>query len=602
MEKIETTLKGFSIQNMMKIPWNYSKRNVMINSLLSLINGLLPVIRVIIVARLLDMIILYIRTGTSLGMLIILFFLLIILEAFKLFIPNFQSVVRIKMENKLRETFKPNLILRISNLEYKYFEDKDKQDLFHRVLKDCEIQVTNQYFNLVQIITILIEIFGLIFVLATNVWWSAITIIIFSVPLFSLAIKSGKANYQAKRDVSNEERKSVYFNELMIEREYVDEKNIFDFSQTIAGRYINAYEIIRKQKNKVEIDWFFKMKISGILVLLFACMSAAMLAFPAVEGLISIGLYISLVNAISSLSQVISWQLTTSLDQLAQDSEYIHDLNQIDGLDGIELDKHENSDLDLAEFESLEFKNVWFKYPGTEEYILKGISFKILRGKHYSFVGKNGCGKTTISKLILGLYNEYDGEILYNNVSYKKIDWSKKRKIGSAVFQDFSKFPVSIRDNIFFGKKYNQSNLNKIIYSTDLQTLLEKLPNGIETNLSKLSVEGIDISGGEWQKIAISRCLALETDIKILDEPTASLDPLVENKIYEQFGNIVQNKTSIFISHRLGSTKLADTIFVIDNGKILEEGSHETLMEYRAAYYNMYVAQKEWYVIEKGNF
>ncbi|MGT2808726.1 ABC transporter ATP-binding protein [Streptococcus iniae] len=435
--------------------------------------------------------------------------------------------------------------------------------------------------------------------MATNVWWSAIAIILLSAPLFSLAIKSGKANYQAKRDVSNEERKSVYFNELMLERDYVDEKNMFDFSKTIVDRYVNAYERIRKQKNKVEIDWFLKMKISGILVLLFACLSAAMLAFPAVEGAISIGLYISLVNAISSLSQVISWQLTASLDQFAQDSEYLHDLNHVDALEDIEFDKHKNNDLDLAEFESLEFKNVWFKYPGREDYILKGLSFKILPGKHYSFVGKNGCGKTTISKLILGLYDEYDGEILYNNVSYKKIAWHKKRKISSAVFQDFSKFPVSIKDNIFFGKEYDQSDLNKIIYATDLQTLLEKLPNGLETNLSKLSVEGIDISGGEWQKIAISRCLALETDIKILDEPTASLDALVENKIYEQFGNIVQNKTSIFISHRLGSTKLADTIFVIGNGKVLEEGSHETLMEHKATYYDMYAAQKEWYESEK---
>ncbi|MGT2808725.1 hypothetical protein DIX60_01920 [Streptococcus iniae] len=135
MKKLETVLKGFTVQKMMIIPWNYSKTDVMISSFLSLINGLLPVIKVVVVANLLDMIILYIRTGTRLGNVMLLFLLLMTLEALKLLVPNLQHFIRSKMENKLRETFKPDLILRLSKLKYKYFEDKEQQNLFHRVLK-----------------------------------------------------------------------------------------------------------------------------------------------------------------------------------------------------------------------------------------------------------------------------------------------------------------------------------------------------------------------------------------------------------------------------------------------------------------------------------
>jgi len=254
------------------------------------------------------------------------------------------------------------------------------------------------------------------------------------------------------------------------------------------------------------------------------------------------------------------------------------------------------------EFFCLEFKNVSFKYPGTDTYILKNLNLHIKNGIHYAFVGKNGSGKTTIIKLITGLYSNYKGEILLNGKDLQLYSRAVLKGMFSGVYQDFARYAISAEDNITLGDINNIlspltiTKAKEAAASFDILDEILALPQGFKTPLGKIEEGGVDISGGQWQRIAMARSLVSPAPFRILDEPTAALDPISESRMYENFEKMNEGKTTVFISHRLGSTKIADKIFVIDQGAIAEEGNHDELMAKNGLYAGMYESQRSWYI------
>ena len=251
---------------------------------------------------------------------------------------------------------------------------------------------------------------------------------------------------------------------------------------------------------------------------------------------------------------------------------------------------------EASDFESLEFKNVSFSYPGSDRLILDDISFKINKGEKISIVGINNAGKTTLVKLIFRFFEIGKGEILYNGVNIKAYKKESLYKKISAVLQDFAIMPFTIKENIIANKDFDYKKMDKILNDLDLKERFETLDNGIDTYLNKDIYEaGTDLSLGQKQKLAIARCLYQNPDLIILDEPTASLDPLAEAKIYENFNQITKDKTAIFISHRMSSTRFTDKILVLDQGKVKAFDSHDNLMAYDNIYSKLYKSQAQYY-------
>lgn len=589
--------KTYRIRNLctiVQLSYRNSKSLFVLSLFISLVSGILPSLEILIMAGLIDTVMQYISQAMALKQVLIYLFLLVGTLVLKRLLPPVQDYVKWSFENKARTHYKLPLIETISQLPLKYFESEATQSLFYRLLKDAESQVTNQYFNVLQLIQLIIQICGVLIIIFRQAWWAALLILILALILFKLSIVSGQANYQAKKDTAKEERKSAYFEDVNLSREFVFERKIFGYTEDIISRFFRSYETVRHQRNKVQLDWFFKMKISGIIVLILSALVSAILAFPVLDGKMTIGLYISLVNAIAGLVQVISWQLTATMDQLTQDLEYVKEFHTMESLSEHQEQKA-RATVTISPFESLEFKRVTFRYPGTKNDILKNLTFTIKKGMHYSFVGKNGSGKTTITKLMTGLYDDYEGDILYNGISYRQFSPEQRQAIFSVVFQDFARYPTSVENNVYFGRTYDSSHFQTILSLLKLEKFVSSLSRGVKTEVSKLSDDGVDISGGQWQKLAIARSIALNREVQILDEPTSALDPLIENEVYEQFDKINKGHTTIFISHRLGSTKLADVIYVIDGGKVIETGSHEELITLGGLYYRMFTEQREWY-------
>lgn len=247
--------------------------------------------------------------------------------------------------------------------------------------------------------------------------------------------------------------------------------------------------------------------------------------------------------------------------------------------------------------QSLEFRNVSFRYPSGDHDIIKNMSFQIESGHHYAFVGVNGAGKTTIIKLITGLYRDYEGEILLNGRELRAYSVDQLKGLCAVVYQDFAQYNITLGENIAVGaaEACSAEDIRAAAKYARLDSVVAELSNGMDTPLGRTQEKGQELSGGQWQRVAIARAIVKRNALQILDEPTSAMDPLMENKLYEDFANISNGKTTIFISHRLGSTKLADTIFVLSDGKIAEEGSHSSLMARKGIYYEMYASQRKWY-------
>lgn len=263
----------------------------------------------------------------------------------------------------------------------------------------------------------------------------------------------------------------------------------------------------------------------------------------------------------------------------------------------IMLDSDEEKSLkEAGNFESLEFKNVSFAYPNSDRLILDDISFKINKGEKISIVGINNAGKTTIVKLIARFFDINKGEILYNGENIKNIDKKSLYKKISAVLQDFSIMPFTIRDNIVGANDLDYEKIDKILIEIKLYEKIASLENGLDTYMNKDIYENAtDLSLGQKQKLAIARCLYQNPDLIILDEPTASLDPLAESAIYEQFNQMTEGKTAIFISHRMSSSRFTDKILVLDDGKIKAFDSHQNLMKTDNIYSRLYKSQAKYY-------
>jgi ABC-type multidrug transport system fused ATPase/permease subunit len=248
----------------------------------------------------------------------------------------------------------------------------------------------------------------------------------------------------------------------------------------------------------------------------------------------------------------------------------------------------------------IQFENVSFRYPGTERDVLKNINLTINAGDTVVLVGLNGAGKTTLIKLLTRLYDPTEGRILLDGKDIREYDVDEYYKIFGVIFQDFGKYAFKVNENISFGqidKGFDSEGIYEAAVKSDADSFIQKLPDKYETPLMRIFEEnGIELSIGMWQKLAIARAFYSDSDILILDEPTASLDPMAEKAVYEQFDELRKGKTSIFVSHRLSSTTLATKIVVLENGEIIEEGSHRELMEQKGRYYELFTTQASRYV------
>lgn len=368
------------------------------------------------------------------------------------------------------------------------------------------------------------------------------------------------------------------------------QKHLTVFTKKVCESLKNAYWCTRRYET-------FNLAMQAIL-------TAALFFFVAVKawaGMLSVGdltLFVGMTEIIVSAIGMVS-TLGFILGHTAENIQYfrrIIEWKPVKHKGTLPVEKRNDNQYNI------EFKNVSFKYPGTDTYVLKNFSVKLTVGEHLAIVGINGSGKTTFIKLLCRLYDVTDGEILLNGINIKKYDLQEYMSIFSVVFQDFQLFSVPLDQNVTTSLEQDSEKLWDCLDKAGIAEWVRQLKNREKTVLYKdFDDDGIEISGGEAQKIALARALYKDGPFIILDEPTAALDPIAEYDIYRRFNAFVGEKTAVYISHRLSSCRFCDKIAVFDEGRIVQLGSHEQLLaDKQGKYYELWNAQAQYYTVENG--
>ena len=385
--------------------------------------------------------------------------------------------------------------------------------------------------------------------------------------------------------------------------EYKQGKDIRTYGgQKLIESYLNKSDGIMAGWMKIAVsNMSLNGFVTGMASGLLQIFAYLFVVFRAASGALAIGSLLKYAATIyrfsTALTRVISEvsQLTMSAKRQQATMEYMN-IKDVLYKGSLPVEKRffcEDGDNDYE----IEFRNVSFRYPGSEKYVLKNFSFKFRTGERLAVVGMNGSGKTTFIKLLCRLYDPTEGEILLNGIDIRKYDYREYMTIFSVVFQDFKIFAFSIAQNVAASLDYDKAKAESCLVKAGFGERLATLPEGVETYLYKnFDKEGIEISGGEAQKIALARALYKDAPFIILDEPTAALDPVAEFEIYSRFNEIIGKKTAIYISHRLSSCRFCDDIAVFHEGCLVQRGSHEELSADREGkYYELWQAQARYY-------
>ena len=341
------------------------------------------------------------------------------------------------------------------------------------------------------------------------------------------------------------------------------------------------------------------MNVIGNLGYVVVCVTGSALVL---DGQISFGVIVAFILYVRLFTSPLTTlaQGMTNMQTAAAAGDRVFDFLQEEELSD-ESGKREGLETVRGE---VEFDHVRFAYPSNlDKVIIKDFSAHINPGQKVAIVGPTGAGKTTLVKLLTGLYDDYEGEILIDGKELREYSLGELKALSAVVYQDFCRYPLSLYGNIAIGNIRDMGDGQKVREAVErigLSQAVDALPRKMETPVTKAEEGGVDLSGGEWQKVALARLLVSPAVIKILDEPTAALDPVAEGRVYEEFAKTAgqardQGGVVIFISHRLASTKLADEIVVVADGAVAEKGDFATLMQKRGIYYEMFESQRKWY-------
>lgn len=406
-----------------------------------------------------------------------------------------------------------------------------------------------------------------------------------------------KKNIEINLEKAIEERRNSYYMGVFQDFAYGKEIRVFNLSNLLIDKYENQLNKMQFFYNRLGTNNLKYGLISQIISILQQLVAYTYAIFSALKGLITIGTFSMYLNAISTFSSSLK-DIINKIIMMNQFTDYYYAYKEYMNMDNIYDNKKSIKNINKDEF-IIEFKHVTFQYPNSKTKALDDISFTIEKGETISIVGKNGAGKSTLIKLLLGIYKPTSGEIYFNYHNINDIDYSEYISIFTTVFQDYKLFSMTLMENITFDSKIDQvayDKVWKILKKLKLNNKIKKLPNRLDNYIYRdFNDEGFTPSGGEAQKIAIARAIYKDAMFLILDEPTASIDPEIEFEIFEQFESLVKNKTAIFISHRLSSTKFTKKILVLENGQLVQQGSHKKLLEEEGIYSELYNKQIYYY-------
>lgn len=516
------------------------------------------------------------------------------------------AVIRIAGEKVVRQV-KVKIMQKAKEVDLASFDMPDFYERLENADREAGVRPIGVLSSTFDTISTLISLVSYIIILATapDMWWMAIVMLLVSVPSAIINFSYRRKNFRYMRHRSKDRRQMNYYSSLMVNKDMVKEIRMFGLSDELIGRYENVFEGYYKGLRGLILKENIFQIITSLVASVVNCIFFAIIAIKVFDGGIQIGDYSLYTGALTSIATTVTTLISISAS-VYEGTLFIDNLILFMNERPTVVPKTDTPGrVQVGIPHSIEFVNVSFSYPETNRKVLDNINLTIRPGETLVLVGLNGAGKTTLLKLLTRLYDPTEGYILLDGKDIREYDVKELYSIFGIIFQDFGKYAVSVSENISFGdisSPPDEERIKRSALQANADDYISKLPAGYDTALMKyFEVDGIELSIGQWQKLSIARAFYSNSDIIILDEPTASLDAIAEQEIFDQFDRLREGKTTIFVSHRLSSATIASKIVVLEYGRIVEEGDHKTLMAKKGKYYELFSTQAKRYIEDNSD-
>lgn len=504
---------------------------------------------------------------------------------------NISDLLSQKIMADVREKFVVSLIKHLSSIRYEEIENQKNQDQMTRLTQDIDEYFDELFQSLLELTSLILQLLILFVVISSYNLFCGIVLVVLVVPLVYLAILNADTTYKADESAGAYVRKADYYFTILTNGKCAADRNVYGFNSLVERKWKDSYEQQRKILVESFVRYFTKIKVFSVGMTLIVVIMLFFLSAGTDQRIIPASLLIALTGYLINFIKFCTTNLVTILRAVIRDWKKYNDLQSL-----CEIEQEKKEGVAVKNIETIELKNVTFVYPENNEKVLDNVSLLIEKGKKYALVGENGAGKTTVMKLLLGMYSKFQGEILINGIRISDIDIKSWRELVAVVFQAFGSYELTLRENVVMSSDdLGDEKLYELLRDVGLETAVDKLPNGIDTVLLYGGDDSSNLSKGQWQKIAVARAFARKAEVCIFDEMTSSIDPSSEFEIYKKYMSLAKGKTSIYITHRLGIAKNTDEIIVFDKGKVVERGSHIELMKKKGQYYRLFETQRNLY-------
>lgn len=590
---IKTILNGLRL---FKLIFKLNKHYMVPSIIINIVQGFLPVAVLLVTQNLLNGISTVSNRGE--GWLLHSFLMFSIVYFIKVLISGLNTYVEGNLQSQLSNTMNILICEKSVKLGLEDYENSEINDQLKRATQEASYRPYELYNQITSIITSIITLISSAIILIMWKWWIIIIIVISSTISIYSILKINREQFQIHMDRVPLIRRSWYLTYLLTNDRAVKEVKIFQLAPYLLDRYRNFLKSFFQTDRKMLFKRVGIVFLYDVLELISLCVLIWIALFEAFMNRIQVGSLYGYIQAIT-LTQSQMTSIIQGLIRFSQNNLYMEQMLiflELPTTDPIYVQKNSSSQrLNLEkEINTISMENIYFRYAGKSHDVIQNFNLKLNKGETIAIVGKNGSGKSSLVKLLMQLYGDYRGRISINGVDIKEYDLQQIQERIGVVFQDFMQYEMSARHNIGFGSLKEMDDEIKVMTAAQkvlIETLIKQLPKGIDTQLGKWFEEGYQLSGGQWQRIAIARAFMRNADIYILDEPSSFLDPIAEKELLEIFMELMKDKIGIFITHRITSARLAQKIIVMEEGQIIEQGSHLELMMGNGMYAEMYRIQ-----------
>ncbi len=502
---------------------------------------------------------------------------------------------------------------RLCNLDYTYFEDPSIHDTLEKMGREPQRRVFNVFQGITDIIASTIAAIGLCLVVAQVFVWFSILLFFVLVFIMWFQFKGISMQVALWGQQAVDDREMSYLIELLSEKHSLYELKVFGSIDYIKNKWKKTADRVLSDRITTAIR-ALRFHIAGdALIVAWQAIMTIISVVSLLNGAITLGLFVSLVTSAKAISAIKSnlEMAFTKITRFQLEMQHVEKFmalpEEVDPLSQSAQGKVCSADDKLPVCSAaraactsentglIRFEQVDFTYPGTNRQILHNVSFSLEPERHIALVGRNGAGKSTIVKLLCGLYTPQSGLISIDGQPLQEIPSEQLSRKIAFIFQDFVRYELTLRENIALGA-LEKMNDDEALRRALRMSCFDAENTSLDTELGKIADSGIDLSGGQWQRLALARALVSDSPFIVLDEPTASLDPVAESDMYRSFAEVMSRRACLMISHRLASAKMCDEILVLDKGQIVEQGSHAGLMSKNGLYHHMFALQSSWYL------